>query len=87
MNTRVDAIRALASRLADLDPRTNSDISFLGIVAGALYSLEKADQLDYRDARRDVHTTIQIAHGTEDNSAGARDPRPRPLRFDSPLAN
>ena len=53
MSARVDIIRAWATRLADLQPRTAhpDDASLLGIMAGALYSLEKADQLGYQDAR------------------------------------
>ena len=50
---RHNIIRAWATRLADLQPRTAhpGDASLLGIMAGALYSLEKADQLGYQDAR------------------------------------
>ena len=53
MSARVDIIRAWATRLADLQRRTAhpDDLSLLGIMAGALYSLEKADQLGYQDAR------------------------------------
>ena len=45
MSARVDIIRAWATRLADLQPRTAhpDDASLLGIMAGAPYSLEKAD--------------------------------------------
>ena len=53
MSARVDIIRAWATRLGDLQPRTAhpDDASLLGIMAGALYSLEQADQLGYQDAR------------------------------------
>jgi hypothetical protein len=51
MSTRVGTIRAWAARLSKLERRTDPDVSLLGIMAGALHSLEKADQLGYQDAR------------------------------------
>src|SRR2546422_591207 len=51
MTTRRRNIRAWAARLGDVRRRTDADVSLLGIMAGALYSLDRADQLGYQDAR------------------------------------
>ena len=37
--------------MAALHPRADADVSLIGIMAGALHSLQKADQLGYRDER------------------------------------
>jgi hypothetical protein len=81
MSTRVDAIRGWAARLADLHPRTDhpDDVSLLGIMAGALYSLVKAEELSYQDARGQAPDLEQLASEfrTTLKRIGNGDPPPR----------
>ena len=49
--TERSEIRALASRVAGLDPRTRSHVSLVGFMAGALHALDRAAQLNYSDTR------------------------------------
>lgn len=51
MSEHTDRIRALAAKVADLPFQTGPEVSLVGVLAGALYSLEKADQNGYKDAR------------------------------------
>ena len=44
-------IRALASRVGGLQPRTKAEVSLVGFIAGALHALDRAAQLNYDDAR------------------------------------
>ena len=51
MSERTDRIRALAARILDVRLQTGAEVSLVGVLAGALYSLEKADQVGYKDHR------------------------------------
>jgi hypothetical protein len=44
-------ISDLAERLLDLHPKTATQVSLLGFMAGALHALDRAAQLNYDDAR------------------------------------
>ncbi|SRR6266568_645282 len=82
MSARVDTIRAWAARLADLPDRNDhpDDASLLGIMAGALYCLEKADQLGYQDARGTGPKLDHLAKEfrTTLRRIGKGDPPPQP---------
>jgi hypothetical protein len=45
------AIQELARRLAALDPQTDAPTDLVGLMAGALYSLDRAAELGFDDAR------------------------------------
>jgi hypothetical protein len=51
MNTRQRTIRGLAARLARVPRFNTADVGLFGLMAGALHSLEKAEQLGYQDQR------------------------------------
>jgi hypothetical protein len=56
------SVRELAGQLAGLkQPSDGRDVSLLGIMAGALYSLDHAEHLKYNDQRGEGHDTPAFA--------------------------
>jgi len=66
-------VKALAKRIAAIKPRDHGGIALLGLMAGVLYSLERAIELNFDDARMkrevydesiEIHDTLEaIGHG------------------------
>jgi len=52
-------IRALASRLLKLAPRDANQVALVGFMAGALYALQRAVELDFHDMRMKLDLAVE----------------------------